>query len=189
MGEIKCKHCPVVFWLLLLWSLTIKLQTRNEITIKLNVLTWEVIFKFIITCTCNLWALNIEKHVSMCNYSNKAKLPDASCYIVTAEVCTVNEAVEPDKPKEDIRQEEFTLPSGFIWDALNIDEPSQVLRCSNFFFQFFLLWIFWWPWTVQLLILFCSSLTLHFILLTAWPSILPSVCGFALLSTHPFLPS
>lgn len=34
--------------------------------------------------------------------------------------------MEPDKAIEDIRQEEYSLPSGFEWDTLNIEQPVQV---------------------------------------------------------------
>lgn len=44
----------------------------------------------------------------------------------TADVCLANEAVEADKPKEEIRQEEYTLPAGFVWETVDIDNPSQV---------------------------------------------------------------
>ena len=43
-----------------------------------------------------------------------------------ADVCLANEPVEPDKPIDEIRQEEYSLPSGFVWDTLNIDDSSQV---------------------------------------------------------------
>jgi hypothetical protein len=41
-------------------------------------------------------------------------------------VCLENQAVEPDKTLDEIRQEEYSLPSGFEWDTLNIDDAKQV---------------------------------------------------------------
>jgi hypothetical protein len=48
-------------------------------------------------------------------------------FIFLADVCLENQAVEPDKPLEEIRQEEYSLPSGFEWDTINIDDPKQVM--------------------------------------------------------------
>lgn len=39
------------------------------------------------------------------------------------EEITTNEPIEPDKSLEEIRQEPYTLPSGFCWDSLDIDNP------------------------------------------------------------------
>ncbi|KAJ8956389.1 hypothetical protein NQ318_015127 [Aromia moschata] len=36
---------------------------------------------------------------------------------------TVNEAIEPDKEVSEIRAEPYSLPDGFMWDTLNLDEP------------------------------------------------------------------
>ncbi|CAB4004908.1 glycylpeptide N-tetradecanoyltransferase 2 [Paramuricea clavata] len=42
------------------------------------------------------------------------------------EVCLENQAVEADKPLEEIRQEEYSLPRGFEWDTLNIADACQL---------------------------------------------------------------
>ncbi|CAH0549780.1 unnamed protein product [Brassicogethes aeneus] len=39
------------------------------------------------------------------------------------EKITVNEAIEPDRPAGEIRAEPYSLPDGFSWDTLNLDEP------------------------------------------------------------------
>lgn len=39
------------------------------------------------------------------------------------EKITTNEAIEPDKPVAEIRAEPYSLPDGFTWDTLNLDEP------------------------------------------------------------------
>ncbi|KAG5887318.1 hypothetical protein JTB14_006462 [Gonioctena quinquepunctata] len=39
------------------------------------------------------------------------------------EKITVNEAIEPDKELSEIRSEPYTLPDGFMWDTLKLDEP------------------------------------------------------------------
>ncbi|KAJ8917261.1 hypothetical protein NQ315_002278 [Exocentrus adspersus] len=39
------------------------------------------------------------------------------------EKITVNEAIEPDKEASEIRAEPYSLPDGFVWDTLNLDEP------------------------------------------------------------------
>ena len=39
------------------------------------------------------------------------------------EEISTNEAIEEDIPKERLRQEPYTLPSGFNWDTLNLDDP------------------------------------------------------------------
>ena len=51
-----------------------------------------------------------------------------TCIVIRllADVCLENQAVEPDKSLDEIRQEEYSLPSGFEWDTLNIDDAKQV---------------------------------------------------------------
>lgn len=39
------------------------------------------------------------------------------------EVVTSNEHISPDLTKEEVRQEPFTLPQGFQWDTLQLDDP------------------------------------------------------------------
>lgn len=34
-----------------------------------------------------------------------------------------NEAIEPNKPESEIRAEPYTLPDGFVWDSLDLNEP------------------------------------------------------------------
>lgn len=38
----------------------------------------------------------------------------------------VNEPIEPDKPQSEVRQEPYTLPQGFIWDTLILDDPKTL---------------------------------------------------------------
>lgn len=52
------------------------------------------------------------------------------CCSHLAEVCHGNQPVEPDKPLEEIRQEEYSLPTGFEWDTLDIDQSDQVLSIA-----------------------------------------------------------
>lgn len=49
----------------------------------------------------------------------------------------VNEPVEPNK--EDIRKEPFSLPSGFTWDTLNIENAEEV--CLSLLELMFLLFV------------------------------------------------
>lgn len=39
------------------------------------------------------------------------------------EVITVNEPIEPDRDVSEIRAEPYSLPDGFQWDTLNLNEP------------------------------------------------------------------
>lgn len=41
----------------------------------------------------------------------------------TDEVITVNEPIEPDRDVSEIRAEPYSLPDGFQWDTLNLNEP------------------------------------------------------------------
>lgn len=41
----------------------------------------------------------------------------------TDEKITDNEPIEPDRQPEEIRAEPYSLPDGFQWDTLNLDEP------------------------------------------------------------------
>lgn len=34
-----------------------------------------------------------------------------------------NEPIEPDRQLDEIRPEPYSLPDGFVWDTLNLDEP------------------------------------------------------------------
>lgn len=34
-----------------------------------------------------------------------------------------NEPIEPDRRLDEIRPEPYSLPDGFVWDTLNLDEP------------------------------------------------------------------
>ena len=43
---------------------------------------------------------------------------------------TTNEAIERDIPLEKLRQEPYSLPEGYHWDTLNLDDPVVV----NLFF-------------------------------------------------------
>jgi len=39
------------------------------------------------------------------------------------EVITTNEAINPDPPLDQVRSEPYSLPTGFQWDTLNLDDP------------------------------------------------------------------
>ncbi|KAG8178139.1 hypothetical protein JTE90_029445 [Oedothorax gibbosus] len=41
---------------------------------------------------------------------------------------TANEPIEPDKPIEEIRKEPLSLPQGFQWDTLDIDDPMVLME-------------------------------------------------------------
>lgn len=43
--------------------------------------------------------------------------------LFTDEVITVNEPIEPDRDVSEIRAEPYSLPDGFRWDTLNLNEP------------------------------------------------------------------
>ena len=52
-----------------------------------------------------------------------------SCDFVSAdEDITVNESIEPDTPSSEIRPEPYTLPQGFVWDTLSLDNPQTVRK-------------------------------------------------------------
>lgn len=38
----------------------------------------------------------------------------------------VNQAIEEDKPDEEIRHDSYSLPSGFVWDTLDLLDPLIV---------------------------------------------------------------
>lgn len=49
---------------------------------------------------------------------------------------TVNEPIEPDTPFSEIRPEPYTLPQGFVWDTLSLDNPQTVTnRIKKTFFK------------------------------------------------------
>jgi hypothetical protein len=41
---------------------------------------------------------------------------------------TTNIPIEEDKPIEEVREEPYTLPSGFQWDTLDINDPIVVSK-------------------------------------------------------------
>lgn len=41
----------------------------------------------------------------------------------TDEKITSNEPIEPDKTATEIRQEPYSLPEGFQWNTLSLDDP------------------------------------------------------------------
>lgn len=42
------------------------------------------------------------------------------------EEITTNECIHPDIPHDKLRQEPYSLPNGFEWDTLNLDDPLVV---------------------------------------------------------------
>ena len=46
-----------------------------------------------------------------------------------------NEPVEPDKMISEIRQEPYSLPGGFVWDAIDLNNSEQVCDISPFTFR------------------------------------------------------
>jgi len=56
------------------------------------------------------------------------------CCFADEEIRT-NEPIEADKPLEELRQEPYSLPAGFCWDSLDIDNPIVVcMLTENFYF-------------------------------------------------------
>ena len=47
------------------------------------------------------------------------------------EKITVNEAIEGDKPVDEVRAEPFSLPGGFHWDTIDINNPLEVSLCHD----------------------------------------------------------
>ena len=45
-------------------------------------------------------------------------------------IITGNEAIEANKPHDDLRQEPYSLPQDFHWDTLNLDDPLVVSKYS-----------------------------------------------------------
>ena len=43
---------------------------------------------------------------------------------------SANEPIEQDKPLSEIRPEPYTLPQGFVWDTLSLDNPQIVSHIS-----------------------------------------------------------
>ena len=43
--------------------------------------------------------------------------------LLADEEITENKSIEPDKKLSEIRPEPYSLPDGFAWDTLNLDEP------------------------------------------------------------------
>jgi len=52
------------------------------------------------------------------------------------EVITKNEVIEPNIPKEMIRQDPYSLPDGFVWDTLDLENEVvvriQIIICLIF---------------------------------------------------------
>ena len=49
---------------------------------------------------------------------------------------TTNEAINPDPPIDSVRAEAYTLPAGFKWDSLNLNDPLELkesLDCQQSF--------------------------------------------------------
>ena len=46
------------------------------------------------------------------------------------EEVTTNEAIAEDIPLEKLRKEPYTLPEGFAWDTLNLNDPLVVRKDS-----------------------------------------------------------
>ena len=44
------------------------------------------------------------------------------------EEITTNEAIEPDLSIDKLRQQPYSLPAGFHWDTLNLDDPIVVSK-------------------------------------------------------------
>ena len=48
------------------------------------------------------------------------------CFWTDEKIQDVNQAIEEDKPPEEIRHEPYSLPSGFVWDTLDLLDPLIV---------------------------------------------------------------
>lgn len=54
---------------------------------------------------------------------------DFGCALLLGEVVNTHGPVEPDK--DNIRQEPYTLPQGFTWDALDLGDRAVVSRLAG----------------------------------------------------------
>ena len=54
------------------------------------------------------------------SFVENIEIPFLAC---TDEKITCNEPIEPEKGTSDIRPTPYSLPDGFHWDSLNLDEP------------------------------------------------------------------
>lgn len=62
------------------------------------------------------------------SYLNFSNSPFFFC---SDEEVTVSEAIEPDKEPSEIRKEPYTLPEGFKWDTLNLQDPLVLKELYN----------------------------------------------------------
>ena len=51
------------------------------------------------------------------------------------EVATSNEPIEADIPIGELRKQPFSLPAGFQWDTLKIDEDGAIIKLKSFTIQ------------------------------------------------------
>ena len=70
-------------------------------------------------------------HIPFCWFCHEAaQIP--VIFLSSDEKITENSAIEADKPTDDIRQEPYSLPTGFKWDTLDIRDPLIVgIFCKN----------------------------------------------------------
>jgi len=55
----------------------------------------------------------------------------ALIFFISDERITVNEPIEADLPHEMIRKDPYTLPDGFFWDTLDLDDARVVSIMRN----------------------------------------------------------
>ena len=59
---------------------------------------------------------------------------DVNLSFAAEEKIECNEFIEADKPVSEIRAEPYSLPGGFHWETLDINDP-MVVRCCSFHCQ------------------------------------------------------
>lgn len=73
----------------------------------------------------------LQSHFTLTNRSYEDYIVTYSLFLTADEKITSNEPIEADKSVQEIRQEPYSLPDGFQWDTLNLDEPLVVRSLTN----------------------------------------------------------
>lgn len=72
--------------------------------------------------------------------------------LITDEVVTTHGPIEPDK--ENVRQEPYSLPQGFMWDTLDLSNAEVVSVCKTNSYVLF--------WSAYLLLVICILFFISF---------------------------
>ncbi len=78
--------------------------------------------------THSLTKVNVSAH-TFCEcafYGSTSGFTREFCVCSAEEKIDCNECIESDKPTSEIRAEPYSLPSGFHWDTLDINDPMVV---------------------------------------------------------------